>query len=235
MELVKFIVWQVEIGANGTRHLQGYFVVNEKQGDKGRVTPKFVKDKINGSMHFEKRMGTHRQAIEYCTKTDTRKAGPWTLGEHVDEIANKKAAGEKKQNSLQVVKDAIDNGVSMQDLWDDHYNMMCRYSKSFKEYSHLKLQSKERVAPMNFVFWGPPGTGKTHKVIQSIKRLGLTAFWYRPGVNGAWFDGYDPLVHDCVVFDEFKGIFFFFFFFFFFNHGVLSKPPCPRASLCLQK
>jgi len=214
MELIKFVTWQAEVGAQGTRHLQGYFVVHGKQGDKGRVTAKFVKEKINSSMHFDKRMGTHRQAIDYCNKEDTRVAGPWVLGEHVDEVDNKKLLGDKKKTTLLDIKADIDAGHSVEHLWDSHFNMMTRHAKSFKEYSNIKLMKEVRVAPMNFVFWGPPGTGKTHKVLRSIARLGLTAFWYRPGVNGAWFDGYDPLVHDCVVFDEFKGIYIYFFFFF---------------------
>lgn len=205
MELVKFVVWQVEKGASGTRHLQGYFVTHAKHGDKGRTSLKWVKDKINSMMHIEKRMGSHEQAVDYCQKKDTRIAGPWTLGEHIDEKMNKAMLGEKKKDSLNIVKDAIDNGATFEELWEDHYGMMCRYGKSFKQYSTLKLQNEQRPDPLTFVFWGAPGTGKTHRVITSLRRLNATAFWYRPGVNGAWFDGYDPLVHNAVVFDEFKG------------------------------
>lgn len=205
MELAKFVVWQVEKGASGTRHLQGYFVVHEKHGDKGRTSKKWVLDKVNDKMFVDKRMGTHQQAVDYCTKTESRVAGPWTLGVHVDAVANRKALGEKKKATLDELRQKIDDGVPLEQLWVDHFNIMTAHSKAMKEYSNIVVSRAGRPEPKTFVFWGPPGTGKTHKVIQSIDRLNLHAYWYRPGVNGAWFDGYDPLVHDCVVFDEFKG------------------------------
>jgi len=195
---VRYLVFQKERAGSGTPHFQGY-VTFEEPKTKGALK------KINKRAHWEKRMGTHQQAMDYCMKKDTRVAGPWTLGEHVDAAEHRAKAGERHKTSLEDVKKAIDDGASMDELWKTHYNWMCRYSKSFKEYSNIVIAREKREQPHNVCFWGPPGTGKTHRVITSIERLGLTAFWYRPGVNGAWFDGYDPLVHNCVVFDEFKG------------------------------
>jgi len=199
MSLVTYVIWQVEVGANGTRHLQGYFITAK------RTSMKFVKDKINSSMHVEKRMGTHKQAIDYCRKSKTRVAGPYELGSHVDAEENKSLAGDKKKASLQVVKDKIDSGASLNDLWDEHFGAMVHYGKAFGNYALLKAQQEDRPEPVNFVFWGPPGTGKTERVRTCLRRLHLTGYWFRPGVNGAWFDGYDPLVHNAIVFDEFKG------------------------------
>lgn len=203
MKLVQFVVWQKEQGAHGTPHLQGYFVVHKSHGK--QLSLKWIKEHIDKHAHFEKRMGTHQQAIEYCKKADTRMSGPWTYGEHIDEQENKSLAGDKKKESLAVIKNKIDDGVSIEELWEDHFGSMVHYGKSFKQYSMMKLQNEQRPDPITFVFWGAPGTGKTHRVITSLRRLNATAFWYRPGVNGAWFDGYDPLVHNAVVFDEFKG------------------------------
>ena len=103
------------------------------------------------------------------------------------------------------MKRKIDDGASIEELWQDHFGSMVHYGKAFKQYSMTKMQNEPRPDPITFVFWGAPGTGKTHRVITSLRRLHATAYWFRPGVNGAWFDGYDPLVHNAVVFDEFKG------------------------------
>lgn len=206
LELVKYVIWQVEKApTTGTRHLQGYFVIHEQHGDSGRASMKWVNDHIYKQMYVAKRMGTHQQAIDYCRKQESRVAGPYEYGQHIDADANRKGIGNKKKATLDELRIKIDNGVPMEQLWIDHFNIMTAHSKAMKEYSKIVLSRERRPEPKTFVFWGPPGTGKTHRVVSSIERLKLNAFWYRPGVGGAWFDGYDPLVHDCVVFDEFKG------------------------------
>lgn len=51
-----------EVGENGTPHLQGYFILKERQ----RL--KFLKDRCSDRAHFEKSKGTSQQNRSYCSK-----------------------------------------------------------------------------------------------------------------------------------------------------------------------
>lgn len=75
-EYVKYCVYQLEVGAEGTEHFQGYMELSGKHSYK----------QLHGIIgleraHFETRRGSGPQAITYCTKVDTRVAGPYHMGE----------------------------------------------------------------------------------------------------------------------------------------------------------
>lgn len=79
-ELLKFqsskkMVFQEEIGEQGTPHLQGVISFEKK------VRPKNI-FKFSQAAHWEKMKGTFDQARDYCSKEDTRKPGtqPYTKG-----------------------------------------------------------------------------------------------------------------------------------------------------------
>lgn len=70
-EWVEGAVWQHEEGKEeGTPHLQGYVICTVP------CTMSNMK-RVLDSAHWEIRRGSHREAIEYCTKQDTRIDGPW--------------------------------------------------------------------------------------------------------------------------------------------------------------
>jgi len=73
---VTYCVYQLEIGAEGGEHFQGYMELSGKHS--------FAQlHEIDGleHAHFETRRGTQQQAITYTTKEDTRLDGPWQWGE----------------------------------------------------------------------------------------------------------------------------------------------------------
>jgi len=71
---VQYAVWQKEIGENGTPHYQGYIEMD-------RVCRLSAMKKLIPRAHFEPRRGTQQQAIDYCTKQETRVEGPFSIGE----------------------------------------------------------------------------------------------------------------------------------------------------------
>lgn len=198
---VTYVEWQLEEGANGTRHLQGYFQTKKNPKNKNGFSLKWCKDNINPMMHIEKRMGTHEEAVEYVTKTDTRKDGPWKLGEYEGQTA---AANKKNKDNLNDVKKLIDEGKTDDELWQSHFSIMTRYHKTFNAY-RLSLRNKERAWHTRcLVLYGPPKTGKS-RLAQQIGDAQGGAFWLRKPKQGGtdWWDGYNG--QKVVVIDEFYG------------------------------
>jgi len=210
---IVFAVWQVEAGANGTEHLQGYVVTKANDKSKAGFSIKWCKENLNGKAHWEVRMGTHQQAVDYCKKVDTRKKdvdprndlafGPWTVGEWKDQETTRAEVGERaKKVSLLDVKESIDKGATEKMLWDKHFSAMTRYSNAFKQYQ-LLAQLGERRQPYVLCFWGEPGCGKS----QRAKNIAINNggnFWYS-SISNCWWDGYNPAEHNTVVLDDFKG------------------------------
>lgn len=201
-----FVTWQVEVGHFGTRHLQGYLVTRANPRNKNGFTMKWLKEAFGTKAHFEQRIGTHEQAAAYANKSDTRVAGPWTVGEWVSNEDQQAGLGQRtKKSTLTDVKDAIDAGATDVELWSAHTSSMLRYANAFDKYRLVLSEATPRDQPKVVVFWGPPGTGKSHKAREVCENNG-GGHWFQSG-NGdnAWWDGYDPARHPVVVLDDFKG------------------------------
>jgi len=202
---VVFVTWQVERSGTGTRHLQGYFVTKENPKNKNGFTGKWVAMNLSNKMYQAPRQGTHEQAVAYANKSDTRVAGPWTLGEWVPNETKQKAIGQRRvKSTLTDVKAAIDAGATDRELYRDHFGSMLRYKGAFDNY-RLAMVEDDRPQPKVLVLWGPPGTGKSHTAKRICDNNG-GGHWWRAG-NGTndWWDGYDPARHPVVVLDDFKG------------------------------
>lgn len=71
---LRYAVFQREKGHDNTEHFQGYIQMIKKT----RLT--WMKDNISQSAHWENCNGNADQNEEYCTKEETRIAGPWRAG-----------------------------------------------------------------------------------------------------------------------------------------------------------
>lgn len=185
---IEYAVWQKEKGEQGTEHLQGYLCLDRLQ----RITGM---KKIHKTAHWEPRMGTHAQAKQYCTKEDTRVAGPWEIG---DEPVEQQG----KRNDLLSLKRALDTGDSEASIAqsDELFPVWAKYAKCIPRYNMLKGRQRDWHTYC-MVIWGAPGVGKTRK---ARELAGDTAFWLsRPAGQTVWFDGY--IGQETVVIDEFYG------------------------------
>lgn len=192
---VRYAVFQEERGAGveggeGTRHFQGYALWRQPK----RLA--YVRGVLERA-HWELRLGTHDQAVEYCTKEDTRIAGPYHVGEA--------PAGQGKRTDLESVKLMLDAGAPMREVAQEHFGAFVRHYRGFNTYRLLTQEQRTWQTTVR-VYWGPPGTGKSRR---ALHEAGPHAYWLpRPnqasGSGGTlWFDGYDGEEH--VVIDEFYG------------------------------
>jgi hypothetical protein len=179
-------IWQKEVGANGTPHLQGYLRMEKK------CTLARMKD-VHPTAHWDVRKGSHEQAEAYVTKAETRAAGPWRFGAAP-------AAGAR--NDLLAVYEDLKKGNSITQISDDHFGAFLKYSRGIEKWKLLHTAKNREWHTEVVVYWGPTGTGKSRR---AMHEAGPNAYWMlQPGDGQAcFFDGYEGQEH--VVIDEFYG------------------------------
>lgn len=187
--VVKFAVWQQEKGDSGTDHLQGYVELHER----ARLTG--VKKLLKYHPHWEVRKGSQEQAIRYCEKDETRVAGPWRFG-----TFEKVTQGQR--SDLIVLRDAVRSKRSAYDMLQDDEvaTVLLKHPRAYG----LALQAYQQEATRGFrklhttVLWGPTGSGKTRKAMESSEKV----YKWSP-CQPEWWDGYQG--EDTIVIDEFYG------------------------------
>lgn len=179
-----FLAYQLEKGADGTPHYQGYVTFKKNK----RFS---AMKKLNPRAHWSMRRGTHEQALAYVTKEETRQEGPWVLGS---------APQQGKRTDLEKVKDDLDSGVPMTEIANRHWGPWLKYNGAFSKYREISVPDRTEK-PTVSVHYGPAGVGKSTRVKEFINSLGLTFYQKEP--TSKWWDGYEN--QDAVILEEFVG------------------------------
>lgn len=182
-----YMVYQLERGANGTEHLQGYVRF------KARKRMNTVKNLLcNDGVHLETAKGNEKQNKEYCTKEETRVDGPWEFGTY-DENAGKQG----NRSDLDEVANALKEGKSLRQIADMY---TCQYIKYARGIEATNTRLSVAPPPMRNVkvllLFGPTATGKTHRIMHACPDI----YCVEPG-RGPW-DMYNSETH--ILFDEFE-------------------------------
>lgn len=187
IENMKYLIFQIEKGENEqTEHIQGFISFNS---GKRFQTMK----NILPFAHIEEARGTNAQCRDYCSKSETRVAGPFEFG---------KFEGERERTDIRDFVDLAKTGASKEDICKLYPQLFLKsghridaiYATQFEKYA-----TQCRDVKVTYIY-GPSGVGKTSKV---RRELGLKdAFWVH-NYDNSMFTNYKS--QDTLVFDEYCG------------------------------
>lgn len=182
-EFGDFAIWQLEKGANGTPHLQGYVYMS-------RVCRLSAMKKKLPTAHWEPRQGTHEQAYAYCSKEDTRVEGPWTYGVPPAQGARTDIAG---------LVDLARSGTSARAALEAIPAVYARYHRAYAHILDLTFKPVFKETRV-LLMLGPTRCGKTRLALENAPDGDV---YMAPVTNDLWFDGYDG--QQTVLLDEYRG------------------------------
>lgn len=174
-------IFQLERGENGTQHYQGYVEF------KRPVRLGYLKALVPRA-HWELARGSREQCITYCSKEETRLAGPWREG-----LEDQRG----QRSDLAHAAELIRLGTHPSQLGPEHDSTVVRYHRGL-QYLYAATQQRRNLETMPeciYVF-GPTGTGKSETA-----QMVAPAAYRKP--DGPWWDGYAG--EKTVVWDEFRG------------------------------
>lgn len=170
-----YIVVGKELGEEKTPHLQGYV-------EWGRSVRFQTLKKLNGRIHWEKRMGTPDQAATYCKK----EGNFWESG---------LISEQGKRSDLEQVVDMIKNKKSKDEIAENFGSTFVKYHKGIE--CLINSMQKDRTEPPFVTWlWGKAGTGKTRTPVEKH-----VSHYIKDGTM--WWNGYQQ--DEAIIIDDFDG------------------------------
>ncbi len=187
---VRYFVFQLERGSNGTPHFQGYIEFNTS------MRWSAVCNMLPGAW-VDLRKGTPEDARKYATKDETRLDGPWEYGEF--------RGRQGRRSDLERAAELIEQKKSIRDVAKHYPSVFIRYHRGLREYQQLMTVNEE---PRNFkteviVCFGDTGAGKTYWVYKDIEEKKYSVYTKenpRTKNHINWWTGYKQ--EDAVVIDD---------------------------------
>lgn len=102
-----------------------------------------------------------------------------------------------RPKKLDAIKDDIDNGHTLEQLYDNHFSTMMQYRKGIHDYIQFK-QSKHRNNKTQIIWiYGPTGTGKSRLAYEYD-----TTAYYKDLSESKWWNAYTQ--QDTVILDDLR-------------------------------
>ena len=189
-ERVSFCVYQPEVGASGTPHLQGLFILRQA------LCLNTIRQHLGvRSIHLEPMRGTLEEAEAYCTKEDTRDA---TASFGPTHIGTRPAAGTGQQGSrtdLGRLWNGIKGGLRGVELIDAFPSEFMRFTSGISKCIQ-SLEPPRSWKTEIYWLWGPTGSGKSRFANETAPE----AYWKMP--TNKWWDDYCG--QEDVIIDDFR-------------------------------
>ena len=185
-----YLIYQEEKGENGTVHFQGYVELREKQ----RIT--WMKAHFNNNAHFEPRMGTQEEAINYCRKEETRVEGGQS-GEFGQPKAGAGGCKRDREAAIEVL-----SKIQKMEMKPSEVDAATLMIPGFCSAQKLCLSNMGNGPDRSetfriFVVNGPTGVGKSY-AFHKICAGGYTSY------ESGWFVNAEQL-NEYLFLDEFVG------------------------------
>lgn len=205
-ELVVFHVFQQENApTTGTPHIQGYVRFTNARTMRG-----ISRLAGFGRAHLEIAKGSPKQNMDYCTKEETRIAGPWTFG-------TCPTSTQGSRTDLTEFVEASMSGTDRDALLIEQASVFARHFKWADAVVGLHLKKRAKQSYNDFfdsskpdfnkfvgVLFGEAGTGKTSWILRTFERDDVFKLDIGDGSSNAlWFDTYNG--ESTLLIDDFFG------------------------------
>ncbi len=182
---VRYCVWQKEkCPTTGRIHFQGYLQLKRQQ----RLG--WMKKRLSPTANWGLCDGTPESNRIYCTKEESRIAGPWHFGE---------MSHQGDRNDLKsLARSIVDDEKTPEDIAFEAPEQFVRYHRGLRELHNAVHPAVEREFDCIEYYVGETGIGKTY----TVRKTYPTAYWAHDNEHG-WFDRYRG--QTVCVFDEFQG------------------------------
>jgi hypothetical protein len=179
---IKAIIIGKEVGATGTKHLQGAVCFDKpvRFSTLKRLSPR---------AHWERMAGTPAQAFEYCRKDSDY----WEFGD---------LPSQGKRSDLLDAVEKIQSGQPISSVVEtvEGASVYVKYHKGLKSLAQL-VNNSQPLRPKRIVWLhGPTGVGKTRTAVEFCQSLGVP-YWIS-GRDLQWFDGY--IGQPVAIIDDFR-------------------------------
>ncbi len=175
------------------RHFQGYVHGRSALGIRS------VQEQLGlPNIHLEVRRGRHEEALDYCTKIESRAPGadPVILGDPPRQGARK---------DLDEIKGILDTNRDIRSAFEHDFTSTVRYYRGFEKYlSTLGRARNPEEEPECYYYHGASGAGKTRAAYDLASERETKTYAVSISGSNRWFDGYVPGHHGVILIDDYK-------------------------------
>lgn len=197
-DLAKYVIVGHEVGEGGTFHLQGYMELQQA------VRPNRFK-KAFPRVHFERRLGSQRQAIMYCKKGKQSHAewskhgeeGP-NFGRDAKFVERGACKMQGSRNDLKNVVALVKTGKRPCEIAQEMPASYLRHHRGIHALCQALVEPRNEV-PRVIVLHGKTGTGKSRQAREICNDRPF--IWHPQQMQ--WFDGYFGQKQS--ILEEFRG------------------------------
>lgn len=176
----RFMIWQHERApSTGTLHIQGYVEFNSP------VRYTHLTKKWPGA-HIECAKGDAKDNIAYCSKSESKIAGPWQIGE---------VTTQGQRSDLSEIADMLKIS-SVAEVARTFPEQFIKYHNGIQKLKSF-YNEKRTWKTIAEYHYGPTGCGKSKQAYERYPNA-----YYKPADN-KWWDGYEG--EEVVIIDDWRG------------------------------